>query len=108
KWVDGKEFNLSSQMDDAIKILVEMAKKEKYYEGMESAIDKLRAKVSTLKENYLETFKDDITYMLEEEIVSRYYFHSGIMEASLDHDPTVAEAARILSDSQAYSEILNQ
>lgn len=107
-WVDGKEFNLSSQMDDAIKALEVMAKKEKYYEGMEPAIEKLKANVSTLKENYLETFKDDIKFMLEEEIVSRYYFHTGMMEASLDHDPAVIEAAKILSDSQAYSKILNQ
>ncbi|SMD33787.1 C-terminal processing peptidase-3. Serine peptidase. MEROPS family S41A [Reichenbachiella faecimaris] len=107
-WVKGKEFNLSSQMDDAIKALEEMAKKEKYYEGMEPTIEKLKAKVSTLKENYLETFKDDIKFMLEEEIVSRYYFHTGMMEASLDHDPAVLEAAKILADTQTYSKILNQ
>lgn len=108
KWVDGKEFNLSSQMDDAIEALVEMAKKEKYYEGMQPAIEKLKAKVSTLKENYLETFKDDIKFMLEEEIVSRYYFHTGMMEASLDHDPAITEAAKVLADTKAYSKILNQ
>lgn len=107
-WVDGKDFNLSSQMDDAITALVTMAKKEKYYEGMEPAIERLKQKVSTLKENYLETFKDDIKFMLEEEIVSRYYFHQGMMEASLDHDPAVTEAAKILADAQAYSEILTQ
>lgn len=107
-WVKGKEFNLSSQMDDAIIALEEMAKKEKYYDGMEPTIEKLKAKVSTLKENYLSTFKDDIKFMLEEEIVSRYYFHKGMMEASLDHDPAVIEAANILADPQAYSKILNQ
>ncbi|MEP3388934.1 MAG: S41 family peptidase [Reichenbachiella sp.] len=107
-WVKGKEFNLSSQMDDAIKALEEMAKKEKYYDGMKPSIEKLRAKVTTLKENYLTTFKDDIKFMLEEEIVSRYYFHKGMLEASLDHDPAVLEAAKILADAQAYSKILNQ
>lgn len=107
-WVDGKEFNLSSQMDDAIVALEKMAKKEKYYDGMKPAIDKLKAKVGTLKENYLETFKDDIKFMLEEEIISRYYFHTGMMEASLDHDPTVIQAAQILADAKAYSKILNQ
>lgn len=107
-WVTGKEFNLSSQMDDAIKALEEMAKKEKYYEGMEPAIEKLKTKVNSLKENYLTTFKDDIKFMLEEEIVSRYYFHKGMLEASLDHDPAVVEAAKILADTQSYSKILNQ
>jgi len=107
-WVDGKEFNLSSQMDDAIKALEVMAKKEKYYEGMKPAIEKLKSKVSTLKENYLATFKEDIRFMLEEEIVSRYYFHKGILEASLDHDLVVIEAANVLADISVYSKILNQ
>ena len=107
-WVNGKEFNLSSQMDDAIKALEEMAKKEKYYDGMKPAIEKLKTKVTTLKDNYLTTFKDDIKFMLEEEIVSRFYFHRGMLEASLDHDPAVTEAAKILADTQSYSTILNQ
>lgn len=107
-WVNGREFNLSSQMDEAIKALEEMAKKEKYYEGMEATIEKLKTKVTSLKKDYLNTFKDDIKFMLEEEIVSRYYFHSGMMEASLDHDRTVTEAAEILSDSNTFTKILNR
>ncbi|MEO9968115.1 MAG: S41 family peptidase [Reichenbachiella sp.] len=107
-WVDDKEFNLSSQMDEAITALEEMAKKEKYYEGMEATIENLKIKVEALKKDYMMTFKADIKYMLEEEIVSRYYFHHGMMESSLDHDPTVLEAANILNDSEAYSKILNK
>ncbi|MEO9806249.1 MAG: S41 family peptidase [Reichenbachiella sp.] len=107
-WVKGKDFNLSSQMDEAITALEEMAKKEKYYDGMEATIDKLKAKVATLKKDYLNAFKTDIKFMLEEEIVSRYYFHSGMMEARLDQDETVVEAAKILADSKAYAKILNK
>lgn len=107
-WVKDKDFNLSSQMDEAITALEEMAKKEKYYDGMEATIDKLKAKVATLKKDYLNAFKTDIKFMLEEEIVSRYYFHSGMMEARLDQDETVVEAAKILADSKAYAKILNK
>lgn len=106
-WVKKKDFNLSSQMDDAIVALEKMAKKEKYYEGMKPTIDKLKEKVATLKEDYLETFKEDIKFMLEEDIVSRYYFHYGIMEVGLDRDPTVARAVDLLADSKSYSELLN-
>lgn len=106
-WVNQKDYNLSSQMDDAIVALEEMAKKEKYYEGMAPTINLLKAKIDNLKKDYLVTFKEDIKYMLEEEIVSRYYFHTGMMESSLDHDPVVASAAKALADSKAYSDILN-
>jgi carboxyl-terminal processing protease len=34
KWVDSKEVNLSTQMDEAIEALEKMAKSEKYYDGM--------------------------------------------------------------------------
>lgn len=106
-WVEKKDFNLSSQMDDAIVALEKMARKEKYYEGMKPTIEKLKAKVEILKSDYLQTFKDDIKFMLEEDIASRYYFHYGIMEAGLDRDPTISRAVEILADPKAYSDILN-
>lgn len=108
QWVEDKNVNLATQMDDAIKGLESMAKTEQYYEGMEASINGLKEKVAGLKKNFMTTFSDDIKYMLKSEIVSRYYFHLGILEASLDYDQTVSTAADILDDSARYNKILNQ
>lgn len=107
-WVNEKEVSLSLQMDNAIIALEKMAKEEKYYDGMEQTINDLKEKVGTLKKDYLTTFEDEIRYMLEEDIVSRYYFHIGMMTAALDNDKEIAEAASILNDPARYQEILNK
>jgi carboxyl-terminal processing protease len=44
---------------------------------------------------------------LREEIVSRYYYESGEIEASLDNDPYVKKAMEVLNDPSAYHRILN-
>ena len=58
------------------------------------------------KENDLLKHKDEIREVLEQEIVSRFYFEKGIKEASFDDDPEVQEALRILNDKERYQKIL--
>ena len=44
--------------------------------------------------------------MLEQEIVSRYYFESGMVEAAFDDDEDILTAVRILNDPQEYNKLL--
>ena len=107
-WVNGKDVSLSLQMDNAIVALEKMAKEEKYYDGMQQTIDALKNKVSTLKSDYLSTSEDEIRTMLEEDIVSRYYFHTGMLAAALDDDKEIAVAAEILNDPARYQKLLTK
>jgi carboxyl-terminal processing protease len=75
---------------------------------MSVSIEVLKSKIEGLKENFMITFSDEIKFMLKEEIVSRYYFHLGMIEASLDYDPTVVKAAELLNDVPRYNKILNK
>jgi carboxyl-terminal processing protease len=43
---------------------------------------------------------------LEEEIVRRYYFQKGRIEAGFDHDLEVQEALKIFADKSKYNQIL--
>ncbi|MCV9388854.1 S41 family peptidase [Reichenbachiella ulvae] len=106
-WLEAKDLSFSSQIDEAINQLVELSKEEKYYEGLEASISELKNKVSTIKKNYLVDYKDEVRNMLEEEIVSRYYFHQGLIEAALDHDPIILEAEAVLNNPKRYNQILS-
>jgi carboxyl-terminal processing protease len=44
---------------------------------------------------------------LEEEIVKRYYFQKGRIEASFAHDLEITEALNLLQNPVRYQEILN-
>ena len=51
--------------------------------------------------------KEEIKEVLENEIVSRYYYQEGRVINSFKYDPAVKEAIKILNDNSRYNKILN-
>lgn len=51
--------------------------------------------------------KEEIKEVLENEIVSRYYYQEGRVINSFKYDPAVKEAIKILNDKARYNKILN-
>ncbi len=52
-------------------------------------------------------YKDEIKMLLEEEIVSRFHYEKGGIEASFKYDNDVKKAIEILHDQAQYKKILN-
>ncbi|UXP33911.1 S41 family peptidase [Reichenbachiella agarivorans] len=107
KWIESKDLSFSSQIDEAIEGLVAMSKEEKYYEDLKPLIQELKNKVSAIKKNYLVDYKSEVRFMLEEEIISRYYLQDGMIEAALDHDPVILKAQEVLNNPTRYNKILS-
>lgn len=106
-WVNTKEYDYTTKVESTLDELQKVAEKEKYFSAIEDQLNELRKKVSHNKESDLIKFKDQIKYMLEEEIVSRYYLQAGIVEASFDYDPDILESIGILDNNTKYSELLS-
>jgi carboxyl-terminal processing protease len=66
----------------------------------------LLKKISPDKNEDLKRFKEEITWFLENEIISRYYYEDGRIEMSLVNDPFIIEAKKILDDKAKYDAIL--
>jgi len=73
---------------------------------VKSEYDALYNKILHKKNQDVNTFKDEIKELLKNEIVSRYYFQKGRIEASLSGDPVINQAIHVLSDSTEYKNIL--
>ncbi len=58
------------------------------------------------KQADIEKNKEEIIELLEEEIVRRYYYQKGRIEAGFDNDLDVQEALKIFADKQAFQRIL--
>ena len=87
--------------------MIKDANKEKYVSDLQAEIDALEIKMEASKTNDLERFKEQISEVIEGEIVTRYYFQNGRIEASLKHDDEVNKAVDILQDQEVYNAILN-
>jgi carboxyl-terminal processing protease len=105
-WLKDKEYDYTTKVETSIQELSTAAQKEKYYEEIKEQLAALKTRMAHNKESDLEKHKKEIKEILEQEIVSRYYFEKGSKEASFDDDPEVQEAIRILNDPDRYQGIL--
>jgi carboxyl-terminal processing protease len=97
KFLEGKDYDYTTYTEKSVKDLEEYLKKEPYYEEIKGNLEAVKSKVSHSKENDLDTHRKEIKKILSEEIVSRYFFQEGMIEAGLDEDPMVSEARNYLN-----------
>jgi carboxyl-terminal processing protease len=55
----------------------------------------------------LDAHRQEIQLMLEQEIVSAYYYQGGQLQIGLRTDKTIAEAERILNEEGVYKQTIN-
>jgi carboxyl-terminal processing protease len=84
--------------------LKKTATEEKYYEGAEKQFDALYALIEPQKETDLVKFKDQIKEVLENEIVSRYYYQSGRSKHALPDDPCIKKSLEVFASN--YNQLL--
>ncbi len=103
----GKEYDYTTYVEKSVQDLEKFAEKEDYYEEIKAQIEAIKAKVNHSKEGDLDTHKKEVMKILSEEIVSRYYFQEGMIEAGLDQDPAVDLAKSYLSDPVKITKVLS-
>ena len=87
--------------------LIKTAKFEGYYDDAKDEFEALKAKIDHHDvARDMDAHRQEIKLMLEQEIVSAYYYQGGQLQIALPTDKTVAEAVRILNDKDAYQRIL--
>ncbi len=105
-YLNDKKYSYSTQSEDALKELKKIAKEEKYFEHAENEYTALLEKLTPSKDEDLIRFKSEIKLLLENEIISRYYYQDGRIEQSLNSDKDVLEAVEVLKNKKKYNEIL--
>jgi carboxyl-terminal processing protease len=106
-WLQDKEYDYITRVEKTIEDLEKYAEKEKYFNDIKEELEKLKKSVSHSKEQDLITFKDEIKEALKDEIVSRYYYQKGVIEASLDQDPEIESVLEVFADAKQYEAYLS-
>lgn len=107
KYVMESEVEYSSASEEMLKKMLEMAKKEGYDAAIQGEYDELMKKVRASKEKDLELFKDQLIDILENEIISRYYYQNGRILHSFEDDNSLKKAIDILNNDTEYKKILH-
>jgi len=102
-----EKFTYETASENDLDDLIKSAKKEKYYEQAQTALEELRSKLSHNLDKDLQLFKPEIRTMLADEIIGRYYFQKGRIEYMLRDDHGLTRALALLATTDEYRKMLN-
>ena len=102
------DFSYTTASEEALKKMKETAEKEGYFNEVKSEYEAMMLKVTPSKARDLDKFKNEISQMLENEIVSRYYFQKGRTLNSFRYDKVLQKAKEILGNTNEYNTILKK
>ena len=88
--------------------LVKTAKFEGYYEEAKPAFDELEKKLNHDVAFALDKHEQVIRQIVEQDIVSAYYYQAGSIEATLGFDKQLKEAIRLLKNTDEYKKLLSK
>jgi carboxyl-terminal processing protease len=101
-----RKFNYKTSTEESLNELITNAKKEKYYEIHKDLFNNLEKDVTHSLEQDLKLFRPEISDLLEDEIISRYFYEDGAIKWTIKSDEQILKARDILNNKEEYSSIL--
>jgi carboxyl-terminal processing protease len=106
-YAKSQKFSYTSALEDDVSKLVDVAKKERYYDQLSRELKELESSVQASKSNDLTNYKSEIINILQEQIGFHYDLYEGQAEVTLKHDKSIMEATKVLNDSLRYNKLLS-
>jgi len=107
-WLKSKNYDYTTKLENAITKIEENKGNDPMVDKIKDKLEILKKEVAHNKEKDLQTHKEEIRSLLEEEIMGRYYFAKGEIACSITHDNDVAEAIALLNNPVKYNSILEK
>ena len=107
QFVDKAGFTYQNPLEGELKKLKEKALKLGGDEDASKIIEAIDLKINANLDDLFAINRDEIMGLLEVEIASRYYMHSGSLEAGLGDDPAVAKSIEMLRDQEMIDRLLS-
>jgi len=107
KFLSERSFDYSTQTEESLKETISNAVKENYYEPNKEFFTKLEAELSHNLDKDLTRYRSEITELLEDEIIGRYFYEEGAIAWTLKNDEQLLKAVEILNNKGKYSSLLS-
>lgn len=105
-YVEEQDFTYTTAAEKKLEEFEKMVESEAYADDLQDKIAMLEAQMDKQKDLDLNLHKDEILPMIREEILTRYYHQRGALEGGLDTDQDIAEAVRLISNTEQYQALL--
>ena len=105
-FISDKNYDYKTKSEEALEDFRKNSEKENYFNAIRSEYDALKKQMENDKKSDLTKFKSQISELIKQEIVSRYYYQRGKIIASLSTDKDLARAITTLTDQTLYKSVL--
>lgn len=102
-----KEIGFESETQQALAQMREKAEREKYLDRISDDLDAISDKIRENRTDDLARFREEISRLIEDEIVLRYHYSQGVIQHKIGQDKELRQAVALLSDRARYREILS-
>ncbi|MCF8254553.1 MAG: S41 family peptidase [Bacteroidia bacterium] len=106
KYVQTQDVDYSTQTEKELEELKKKAEKENYFEAIKESYETMKKQLKHDKLADLDKNKVEIISLIEEEIVRRYYYQKGRIEASFAHDKDIIESLRLFGNPTQFNQVL--
>jgi carboxyl-terminal processing protease len=101
-----QNFTYETASENALQSLIRSAKAEKYYESAQPLLAELEKNLSHNLDKDLKILRPEISMLLADEIIGRYYYQKGRIEYMLRDDNGLSGAIVLLKNPAEYNKVL--
>lgn len=102
-----KSFTYKNQSSEALKKLITAAKNDKYYDDNKAEFDKIEKLLEPQLQKDLNTSRNDIKKLIEDEMLTSYYYQNGAYAHSIKYDKCIECAINTFNEISKYQGLLN-
>ena len=106
RFVSESAFSFETKTEKAIKEALSGQDKELFTAEVIEESRSLLGTIQKSKNNALETYKNEITKQLEDELVKRYFYREGLYDYYLENDSSILTSTALLKDMSKYEALL--
>jgi carboxyl-terminal processing protease len=106
-YLKSNNFDFKTKTEDQLNELLEVAKNEEIDKTIENDYSKLISTLKSYKNQAVDENKSQLTSLLENEIIKRYFYREGLHKYYLAHNNEIKKAVEVLSDANTYRGFLN-
>lgn len=99
-------FTYDRESEKYLKEIEKLAKFEGYYEDAKPEFEALKKKLSHNVAKDLDYNKESIRQIITNDLMTAYYFQRGAIENQLKYDKQMAEAMKLIADTDRYNALL--
>lgn len=105
QFLTDKKFTYESRSEQTLKVLIETAKKERYYDTAQNEFTALEKGLTLNLNQDLDKSREEIGDLLKDEIVSRYYYQKGAIIAALRTDKEIKRVLDLFHNPAEYTQL---